>query len=82
MSLHLSFLSTLQIIIAYHTGLITASKRVSMKTLITVFGAEHSAWISTYLYPKKTADKNKKKRKKGPVQRLFFNKTSTQKINK
>ena len=36
---------SLWIIITYHTGLITASKRVSMKTLITVLGAEHSALI-------------------------------------
>lgn len=57
MSLHLSFLHLLSlwIIITYHTGLITASKRVSMKTLITMLGAEHSALIHSPIRMKRNS---------------------------
>lgn len=72
MSLHLSFLRSLSlwIIITYHTGLITASKRVSMKTLITVLGAEHSALIPSHTSMKSNSWE---KQERKPVQRLFFN---------
>ena len=64
---------SLWIIITYHTGLITASKRVSMKTLITALGAEHSALIPSHTRMKRNSwgKQEKKKKKKNPVQRLF-----------
>lgn len=66
-SIYLSLRSlSLWIIITYHTGLITASKRVSVKTLITALGAEHSALIPTHTRMKRNSwgktriDKKKK----------------------
>ncbi len=47
-SLSFPSLLSLWIIITYHTGLIIASKRVSMKTLITLMGGEHSALILSH----------------------------------
>lgn len=67
-SIYLSLRSlSLWIIITYHTGLITASKRVSVKTLITASGAEHSALIPSHTRMKRNSwgktriDKKKKK---------------------
>lgn len=73
MSLRLYFLGTLSlwIIIAYHTGLITASERVSMKTLITVRSGALCFDSLSHLHEKKTAAKNQKE---NPIHRLFFNK--------
>lgn len=66
-SIYLSLRSlSLWIIITYHTGLITASKRVSVKTLITASGAEHSALIPSHTRMKRNSwgktriDKKKK----------------------
>lgn len=67
-SIYLSLRSlSLWIIITYHTGLITASKRVSVKTLITALGeAEHSALIPSHTRMKRNSwgktriDKKKK----------------------
>lgn len=66
-SIYLSLRSlSLWIIITYHTGLITASKRVSVKTLITALGAEHSALIPSHTCMKRNSwgktriDKKKK----------------------
>lgn len=80
MSLHLSFLRSLSlwIIITYHTGLITASKRVSVKTLITVLGAEHSALIPSNTRMKRNSWE---KQERKPVQRLFFNRKFVPSLN-
>lgn len=47
---------SLWIIITYHTGLIIASKRVSMKTLIAAFGSARSALIPSHAAWKETAE--------------------------
>lgn len=64
---------SLWIIITYHTGLITASKRVSMKTLITVLGAEHSALIPSNTHMKRNSWGKTRK-----IKRLFFNRNLCQ----
>lgn len=72
-SIYLSLRSlSLWIIITYHTGLITASKRVSVKTLITALGAEHSALIPSHTRMKRNSwGKTRIDKKKKTVQRLF-----------
>lgn len=62
LSLHLSSLHPLSlwIIITHHTGLITTSKRVSMKTLITALGAEHSALIPPHTRMKRESWKQER----------------------